>query len=108
MKRMRRSVLDISHRASSVRVSETITQIFREERDAGSGDLTTGTLPLPSCPECGEPECVSLQEALQQGLIDPVSLPSAILSRRLHYQCLPGGELWICRWSLQQVREKPG
>ena len=54
------------------------------------------------------PFFLNAQDALHQGNIDPVLLQSALLNSRLHFQRQPDGQFWICRRSLQQLKEKPG
>ena len=108
MKLIRRVSISVEHREVSASITQTITPTGTTSGDSGSPDAPKDANPPANCPECGGAFFLNIQDALHQGYIDPVLLQSAPLNSRLHFQRQPDGWFWICRRSLQQLKEKPG
>jgi hypothetical protein len=108
MKLIRRISISVEHREVSASITQTIIQTGTMSGDSGSPDAPKDANPPANCPECGGAGFLNVQEALHQGHIDPVLLQSALLNSRLHFQRQPDGRFWICRRSLQQLKEERG
>ncbi|WP_263357054.1 hypothetical protein [Acidicapsa ligni] len=113
MKRVRRISISIEHREISVSMTQTeaMPEVMSGAMpsDFGSGSdtgPTNNTQPSAPCPACNGLSFLSVEEALRQGHIAAVLLQSALANSGVHFQRQPDGQIWICRYSLEQLTGK--
>ena len=102
--RIRRLTVEIERR----RVEWCTTQGKPSPKASPPGVLPEALKEQPAepCPDCGA-EWLLLHEAAPPGQ-EPISLgvKAMLTSLNLHLQNTPSGQLWICRTSFDQLKEK--
>jgi hypothetical protein len=97
----------VSIRVQHTEVAASVTQVFQSGADGSQASFPPNSSVPEVCPYCGATTFVPLLDVFRTLAVTPTALKAAAEEGRLHLFCSPQNEIWICEFSIQQLKEKP-